>query len=223
MKQKNMKTRIKAVIFDFDDTLINTKEISIAKHKEAARALGIKFDEREMIKRWGRPWPQLLYGLAGDRTDEFIKLILEFEDFGFKKHEGVDIALSYLRSEKILMGVLSSSRKEWITKKAQNAGVDLSYFDKSLICGQEDVENYKPHRASFAPIMEHLALKGIKQDNVVYCGDNMVDFETAKNAKISFIAVTTGFHTKDAFVRAGLAPDLVIGSLDRLPEKIKEI
>jgi len=223
MKHTNTRTRIKAVIFDFDDTLINTKEISIAKHKEAAKELGIQFDERELIKRWGEPWPQLLYNLTRDRTDEFVKLILEFEDFGFEKHKGVDIALSYLKSEEILIGVLSSSRKEWIIKKAQNAGIDLSYFDASLICGQEDVENHKPHQASFTPIIKHLSTKGIKQEGVVYCGDNIVDFETAKNAKINFVAVTTGFHTMDDFVRAGLAPNLVIDSLDQLPEKIKEI
>lgn len=221
--KKNAEQKARAIIFDFDDTLINTKDVSIKRHIDTAKKLGIEFDERELIKRWGQPWPQLLYGFLGNRADEFINAINNTKNFNFSQIEGASEMLSYLRSKGIFVGILTSSGREWIIRKTESASLGLNNFDDWLIFCNEDVKEPKPNKLAFETILARLAAKGVSGDMICYCGDLLLDLETARNAGVNFIAVTTGFHKKEDFIRAGLDGNKVIESVKDLPSKLEEL
>ena len=220
---KKERNRTKAIIFDFDDTLINTKDVSIEKHKEAARILGIDFDEKELIRRWGQPWPMLLYEFLGDKADKFVKIMGRLENFEFGQIKGAEKAILYAKQNKMFIGILSSSERKWVLRKAESASINLQHFDDWLIICNEDVEKHKPNPSAFNIILKRLSEKGLNKDEVLYCGDNLIDFETAKNAGINFMAVTTGFTEKEHFIEAGLSGEMIIPSIKELPEKLENL
>ncbi|PIN87260.1 hypothetical protein COV19_00640 [Candidatus Woesearchaeota archaeon CG10_big_fil_rev_8_21_14_0_10_44_13] len=213
----------KAFIFDFDDTLINTKDISIKRHKEAVRRLGIEFDEKELIKRWGQPWPQMLSEFLGDGAKEFVEIMKGLEDMGFRQIEGTNNFLSYLKSRNFYLGILTSSQREWTFKKAESASIDIRNFEDWLIFCNEDVKECKPSASAFEPIINGLNARGVSKEGIYYCGDLILDLETARNAGVNFIAVTTGFHKKEDFIKAGLGGGMIINSIKELPSKIEEL
>lgn len=221
--KKHAGRKAKAIIFDFDDTLINTKDVSVKRHIETARKLGIEFDEKELIKRWGQPWPQLLYDFLGARTDEFINAIRGIKGFKFSQIDGASQTLSYLKSKGFFIGILTSSEREWVLRKTQSASLNLDYFDDWLVFCNDNVKKYKPDKLAFETILSRLATKGVSRDNTHYCGDLLIDLETARNAGVNFIAVTTGFHKKEDFINAGLGENRIINSVKELPSKLEEL
>ncbi|MFO8016641.1 MAG: HAD hydrolase-like protein [Candidatus Woesearchaeota archaeon] len=208
----------KAIIFDFDDTLVMTKEISINKHKEAARRLGISFDENELIKRWGMPWPALLHEFMGDRTEEFISMMGGMDEFRIRRFKGANKAISEARGKGALLGILSSSERDWILQKSKDAGIRLDLFEGDLVFSSEDVRRHKPHPKSFEVIIDKLKVKGISKSEITYCGDSLMDFRTSSAAGVNFIAVTTGFATTEDFIREGVERENIIDSIAGLPE-----
>lgn len=221
--KKHAGQKAKAIIFDFDDTLINTKDVSIKRHIETARKLGIEFDKRELIKRWGQPWPQLLYEVLGRRADEFINAIKDIKGFKFSQIEGASQTLSYLKSKGFFIGILSSSEREWVLRKTESASLSVRDFDDWLVFSNEDVKECKPSSLAFETILGRLMARGVSRDNIYYCGDMLIDFETARNAGVNFIAVTTGFHRKEDFIKAGLEESMIIMSVKELPSKLEEL
>lgn len=65
-----------------------------------------------------------------------------------------------------------------------------------MIVGAEDVKTEKPNPEGLLWAVEHLK---VKNEEVLYVGDSLVDAKTAENAKVDFVAVLTGTTTRDAF------------------------
>ena len=84
-----------------------------------------------------------------------------------------------------------------------------------------DVEHYKPDPRVFDGILHRLDNEGIRRDEIVYVGDNLVDLSAAQGAGLHFLAVTTGVTGKRAFLRKGLGSQNVLRSFTDLPEKLK--
>lgn len=65
---------IKAVIFDFDDTLVNCFTPKSAQHKLVAKSLyGISLADETVREKWGLPFNKLisqLYGFEQDNCEE---------------------------------------------------------------------------------------------------------------------------------------------------------
>ena len=85
------------------------------------------------------------------------------------------------------------------------------YFD--VIVGGEDVACHKPHPEGALKAVEALRA-GAEQ--TLYVGDSVVDAETAKRAKLPFVAVLTGVTRKDAF--AGYDAIALVDSLTSVAE-----
>jgi phosphoglycolate phosphatase len=69
-----------------------------------------------------------------------------------------------------------------------------------IIIGGEDVTHHKPNKESILMA----AKKGnFSLDRVIYIGDSLIDAETAKNAKVDFIASLTGVTIKEEFMNFG--------------------
>lgn len=75
----------------------------------------------------------------------------------------------------------------------------LRHFDSlpvDIIIGGEDVKTPKPSPEGVIEAMKRL---GVKPENVLYCGDSIVDATTAVNAGVDFAAILHGVTPRSAF------------------------
>ncbi len=218
---------VKAIIFDFDDTLIMTLKASIPHHEKVAKELGCHIDMQKYYEKWGLPWPEFISHVIPDVDfDTFYKAYVKFlrdKKIIYPKVKGCDIAIKELYSKKFVLGILSSSIKENILERAELAGIPLDLMDSELFYSFENTKTHKPDPAVFKDLLIVLKERGISNEEVVYCGDHINDYLAARNASINFIGVTTGLHTRNDFMIAGLAPHLILNSVEGLPVKIEEM
>lgn len=221
-QEKNI-GKIKAVIFDFDDTLVRTKDLAIERHLKAAKMAGLRLTEKDLLEKYGEPWPDLLYEIFNTETERFLDVFKSLGPFRGVSMEGADDVIKEMHSKNIILGVLSSSPKEILKDRIVKDLSTSGLFDRNIIISRDDVKKHKPDREAFSAILIYLKSKNISPDQVVYCGDHLADFLAARNSGISFIAVTTGINSEKDFVVNGLDERMIIPSIKHLPKRMEEL
>lgn len=210
--------KIKALILDFDGTLLNSFNKSVKKHQELAEALDLRVPRksefrkawlkglpmREMIKKF---WPEN-YKLF---RQEYSKI---YHKFKYRSFPGVIETLNKLKRDCLLI-IASSRPNDHFYKRAEEAKIDLKiFFEIQLL---EDTPYQKPDHRIYNRILKKLEKRRIKKQNVVCVGDTLADYEAARGAGLNFVGVLTGAATKKDFLKAGLSPRDIVQSVYNLP------
>lgn len=197
--------KYKAVIFDFDDTLVESKRAKWAQHKHVAKKFyNIDLSDEDIRPHWGKPIWELVSILYrnSDSMDNMRKALYSTRD-GFRKKAfpgSADIFSKIIESGREV-GVLSATTNFFLVEDLTAYGFPIDRLIS--IQGADDTTVHKPNGDVFIPMLEKLAEKGIKPKDVVYVGDSLDDFKAASGAGINFIALTTGLYTKEEFEQAG--------------------
>ncbi len=196
---------IKAVIFDFDDTLVASREAKWAQHTHVAKTFfNIDLKEDKIREHWGKPVNILALELY-DNSDtwENIHIILRSTRDAFPKklHSEVAGTLEYLLGRGIKIGILSAATSSDIKHDLVKYNIPVDNF--TIIQGAEDTLVHKPNPEVFIPILEHLSQEGIQNKEILYVGDSLDDLKAATGAGINFVAVTTGLYAEEDFKKAG--------------------
>jgi HAD superfamily hydrolase (TIGR01509 family) len=199
---------LKAVLFDWDGTLVDSAETSYRAYVAMFRELGIAFD-REQYRRtyspnWHRTYDAL--GLARERWDQADALWLRlFAEERNTLLPGVTAALGQLRAAGRVQGIVSSGERSRVTHEMRDLEVD--HFFELAVCGG-DTPNRKPHPE---PLLVALERMGRKPSEAVYVGDSPEDVEMARSAGVFAVGVPGGFPNRESLAAASpdlLAPDL---------------
>jgi len=94
-----------------------------------------------------------------------------------------------LRQKNIKTGIISTKFKYRITSYLEEYAPEACF---DIIIGGEDVLHHKPDPEGLLKAIEYL---NVKRDETLYVGDSVVDAETASNAGVDFIGVTSGATT----------------------------
>jgi phosphoglycolate phosphatase-like HAD superfamily hydrolase len=206
---------IKAVIFDFDDTLVEARLQKWAHHKHVGKKFyNIDVTDEELKKHWGKPIPVLmaeLYKNSDTMENMYKALISVRDDFRKKVYPGSFGVISNLVNKGYVLGILSASNKKYIIEELEEHNFPMN---KILIQGAEDTEVHKPDPGVFLLILEKLEKEGIMKEEIVYIGDSMMDFQAASGAGLDFIAVTTGLYSKENFEKAGATK--IVDSIEKV-------
>lgn len=194
---------IKAIIFDFDDTLVNSMYLRIDKIVSAARELfDLQIETSHIVKLWGLPYNEFNKIVFKDITDfeerrtDYEKLLeVEVEAF-----EGLLDLLVLLRS-KYELGILTSGAKHLVYKDMNRLAIDRSMFFSFVTA--DDNKFHKPDPRAFTRTLEDLQKKGIKPEEAIYIGDSINDYKAAIGAGLNFLGVTTGKHSRKDFAELG--------------------
>jgi len=212
---------VRAIIFDFDDTLVRTKEISFEKHSEVGEHFGYGLKEEDFRRHYGKAWPEMISiifpGLAF--KDFYERLMLMEKDFAFKEVDGAAATLRLLRGTGFTLGILSGDFRDSFIRRASRLG-HLECFDDKLIFCADDVAHPKPDGRAFQPVLESLASIGIAKEEAVFVGDLLIDYLAARGAGVDFFAVMTGFQKASDFLDAGLPVGRILSSVAELPSRL---
>lgn len=196
-----MKPQFQTVIFDFDYTLADSSRGVVECINSALVGMGIPAVSAEEARRTiGLSLLDTFVHLTGEspvQSNEFARLFVERADEVMADltvlFDSVPEAVEMLRRRGFALGIVSTKFRYRIQSILRREGL-LGSFD--VIVGGEDVSRHKPDPEGLLRVMERLQSS---PTNSVYVGDSLVDAETAKRARVPFIAVLSGITPRDAF------------------------
>ena len=204
-----------AVIFDWDGTLADTRQVVVASFQKALDEMKIDISDgfieqrigigtaetfREILSFSRRSFDRaLIKALVERKIQSEIELSAEVELF-----DGSKQLLESLHG-KTKLGLASMNDRMVINHMLKITDVD-GFFN--AVFTAEDVTNPKPHPEIFLKCATKLKSQ---PEECVVIEDSFFGVEAAKTAKMKCIAVLTGVHSEDILRKAN--PDLIVGSL----------
>jgi phosphoglycolate phosphatase len=181
----------KAVIFDWDDTVVDSWSTALQALNAALVGMGqAAWSDDEARRRCGGSARDLFQQLFGDRWQEADKIYYDTFNRIFlnniRIHEHIEDILKLLAENKVYLAVVSNKRGHLLRSEAAHISFD-QYFDKIVGAGDAAIDKPNP-----APV--HMALEdsGIAAGtDVWFVGDSHTDMICALNAGCTPILVET--------------------------------
>lgn len=219
MAERKLK-KVRALIFDLDGTLIDSKQDLIRSVNAMLRELGRRELAEETISGYiGHGAPRLMARALGDEcTEAERERALEFFLRYYEEHKmdttcaypGVGETLEELRA--IPMAVLTNKPVR-ISVRILDAMRLSKYF--RLIYGGNSFETKKPDPLGARTILRELSAE---PGETLLVGDSEVDVQTARNAGTLAAAVNYGFGVHD---RGAYPADIYLEQFGQLAELLK--
>lgn len=193
--------RPKAMVFDWDNTLIDSWPAIHDANNHTLEAFGLKpwtFEETKarVRKSMRDSYPELF----GDRWEEAGRVF--YERFSVRHLEtvtplpGAAEMLAGLRADGIYLGVVSNKKGDYLRDEARHLGWD-AYFGR--IVGAFDAARDKP---APEPVDMALAGSGVFPGSTVwFVGDTGVDMECGVNAGCLPVLVREAAPVEEEFIR----------------------
>jgi len=207
---------VRAILFDWDGTLLNSFEADAAAYLAMFRALGIPWTLADLERHYSPDWYRIyraarLPRAHWARADRIWRL-------HYSRHEselmpGARGVLDAL-SARFIVGLVTSGDGSRVRRELRRFG--LTRLFRARIYA-ESTERRKPHPAPL-----ELALRRLRAvpESAVYVGDAPEDILMARRAGVRSIAVLGSFPTH-ARLRAA-RPDALIERIVHLPRLFEE-
>lgn len=178
---------IKAVLFDFDGTLIDTNELIFNSYKVAFRSVLMReIETDEILKLYGRP----LYSSLMQYGEEGERLYNVYREFNLKNHDilakpfaGALEGVKMLIGKGYKVGIVTSKRMHLVERGIKIIKMD-GMFD--VIITPDDTEKAKPDPE---PIICGCQKLGVSPEETLYVGDSIFDMQAGKSAGTQLCAV----------------------------------
>ena len=194
------------IIFDLDGTLLNTiDDLGYACNYALEKTGYPTFPIEDYPAKVGNGINNLIRRALpeSERAEENIQKVRAYFVPYYNEHncdytrpyEGIPELLATLKAQGHLLAV-ASNKYQAATEKIVNhffPGV----FD--VILGEREGIARKPNPQIVFDILDRLRLT-----EALYIGDSLVDYETAKNANVPFVACSWGFVARERLVEAGV-------------------
>ncbi|HSH18278.1 MAG TPA: HAD family hydrolase [Candidatus Saccharimonadales bacterium] len=207
--------QIKAIVFDSDGTLLDTRRLIIEGYKFVLTAHGLEHltDEPYIIKRLGKPvketYQQLLAGHhTGLKAEDLAKEHDEVQDTLtqlIKPYTGLTELLHHWKTMGIKLCIFTSGSRHHIERNFKAAGIENvdAIFD-AIVTSDDKIER-KPHPDT---ILELLRRVDVAPHYAMVVGDHMYDAIGGHHARVRLtVGVLHGF---------GEAPELIAAGADIL-------
>ncbi|MFF8801174.1 MULTISPECIES: HAD family hydrolase [unclassified Methylobacterium] len=202
-----MSTRIRAVVFDIDGTLLDSVDLHARAWVEAFAQFEIETEEAQVRRQIGKGGDQLLpvfvdeARLARDgeaiesyRSDLFKRDYLPLA----RPFPGVRVLLSHVRDAGQIVALASSGKASEVENYQKILGItDLV----DVVTTADDAERSKPHPDIFEAVLGKLP--DLPKEAVMVVGDTPYDVQAAAKAGLSAIGVLCGGFPEAELSAAG--------------------
>jgi phosphoglycolate phosphatase len=199
---------LRAVLFDWDGTLVDSAETSYRTYVRLFREMGIPFGREEFARTYSPNWHRT-YVALGLRPERWAGADAAWLRFYAEETNallpGAAAALARLREAGQAQGIVSSGERDRVTREL--ADLEVRHFFTAVVCG-DDTAMRKPQPE---PLQAALARLGVASDEAAYVGDSPEDVEMARAAGVYAVGIPGGFPNREALSAAApelLAPDL---------------
>ena len=203
------------IIFDLDGTLLNTiDDLGYACNYALAKTGYPTFPIEAYPAKVGNGINNLIRRALpeAERTEENILRVREHFVPYYNAHncdytrpyEGIKEVLATLKAQGHHLAVASNKYQAATEKIVNHFFPEL--FD--VILGEREGVERKPNPQIVFDILDRCAKRtktaNAEGQKTLYIGDSLVDFETAKNAHVPFVACSWGFVAREKLVEAGI-------------------
>ncbi len=205
----------RAVFFDFDYTLGDATDAIYAAFVHGMTAMGYPVPDREAVRQTiGMLMSDAYTLLTGDSSEENQKKFYDLFHPVTRKLQsegqvelfpGAVELLTGLKAAGMSAGLVSTKFIDTLQAVVEVKGLDGLF---AQVIGGGTVASHKPDPEGLLLGMGNL---GLTRKDVLYCGDTVIDAQTAKNAGVDFCAVlngTTPAEAFDGYPHVHIAPDL---------------
>jgi HAD superfamily hydrolase (TIGR01509 family) len=206
---------LRAVLFDWDGTLLDSAESSFFCYERLFSELGIAFTRETFARTYSPDWYRTYeaLGLARSRWPEADARWLEiYAGERCELFPQASTAVHRLRNGGVAVGLVTGGSRARIERELASLGVS-ALFD-TVVCS-EDADRKKPDPEALRVALERLR---VDAPRAAYVGDSPEDVEMARSAGVFSVAIAGRFPNREALVRAG--PDLfardLVEALERL-------
>ena len=214
---------LKAALFDFDGTLVDTTELIYQSMRHATgEVLGRDDLPREILMaNVGQPLPRQMELLDAGWAEQLLESYRlhneELHDDLIGEFPGIEESLARLHAGGVKIAVVTSKRRfsvEMALKSFPGLGNVVDRF-----VTMEDTEEHKPHPG---PLLKGLELLGgVPPDEAAYVGDSPFDVAAARAAGVRSVAVSWGAFSEDTLREAG--PDHLVPDIDSAVDVLLEM
>ncbi|MEK4230626.1 pyrophosphatase PpaX [Solibacillus sp. FSL H8-0538] len=208
----------KALLFDFDGTLLNTNDLIIQTfmHLLEEKFPG-QYSPKDCLKFIGPSLKETFDDITPGETDA---MIAKYREWNIAYHDelvtGYDAVLSTLEQLKaagIRLAIVSTKSHDGIERGLRVLGAAHLF---EFYIGLEDVRHVKPHPE---PILLALEKLGVKKEEVIMIGDNFHDIEGGKNAGVRTAGVAWSIKGEEFLQQ--LNPDYMLQHMTDLLAIVK--
>ncbi len=212
---------LKKIIFDVDGVILDTPILLLQELYAIAQSLGIAKPALEKIRAaWGKCLSDFLEIVLPEVS--LAAFIEERDRLNYFKNRtlrvpGTRKVLARL-SQVYSLSLLTNRSRGSLFKLMADADIDLNFFQYVQTASDLSPELHKPNPAVFDPIALVLIEEGISREEILYVGDNVIDFQAAAGAGIQFVGILSRFPTtRRDFVQSGVLPEQILKSIQDLP------
>lgn len=205
-KSREIINQAEVVAFDWDGTVVDSVPYKLLQNQDIAREFGNELSMDEVRRVWNAAsgFENLMKELCQtDDMEAIMKVAKRDYDNPEYAKRPFDFSPVFLRTVRELgkkTVLITNVTRELLT--ADSESVNLSpldlYFDYTQTA--DESRHKKPDPRVFDKMLEKFQ---ISAENVVYIGDEMKDYEAARDANIEFIGVHTGMASEEEFRDAG--------------------
>jgi pyrophosphatase PpaX len=204
---------LKAALFDFDGTLVDTTELIYQSMRHATgEVLGKDLPREILLANVGQPLPRQMEIIDAERAEALLESYRlhneEHHDALIQEFPGVEDTLARLRSAGVKIAVVTSKRR-FSVRMALESFPGLGEVVDHFVT-MEDTTEHKPDPEPLLKGLEFLG--GIPPEEAAYVGDSPFDVAAARAAGITSVAVSWGAFSEDTLRSA--EPDHLVEDID---------
>ncbi|ABZ94657.1 phosphatase [Leptospira biflexa serovar Patoc strain 'Patoc 1 (Ames)'] len=197
---------LKAIIFDYDDTLVQTRKTRYKTISNLAlEEFKYKINVKEIDAAWGLPADDFLIKLFGKFTSDLNLIWKLYLEYSIKdKNVPHDSSFEFIEKyQKFLnIGIVTSSSEKVVLRELNELNINLDYF---FFIQTSDYTNvHKPDPNVFLPINEKLTFNNIQKNEVIYIGDSPSDFYSSTKFGYNFLGIAHDPRYKDFFLNENI-------------------
>ncbi|HEY6049968.1 MAG TPA: HAD family hydrolase [Thermoanaerobaculia bacterium] len=200
--------QIRAVLFDWDGTLLDSAESSFRSYCRLFAPYGIDFTRELFAKTYAPDWYRTYegIGLPREKWKEADARWLEIHaEEACALRPGAPEALANLSGAGVTAALVTSGSRVRVERELESLGVRGAFAE--LVCG-EDAVRKKPDPEALLLALRRLAVGAA---DAAYVGDSPEDVVMARRAGVFAVGIEGGFPNAEALREA--KPDFVAGGL----------
>jgi HAD superfamily hydrolase (TIGR01509 family) len=203
--------KLKAVIFDWDGTLLDSYHADSEAYLAMFRELGINWGMRELDQHYSPDWYNV-YRAAGVPETRWMEADKLWRRY-YAEHRpqlmaGARVVLNQL-ARRHKLGLVTSGDRKRVESQLREFALLRTF--RSRVCGGETERN-KPDPGPLLAALENMNLQA---KECVYVGDTPEDLAMSRSAGVRAIAVLGPFPTEKKLRAA--EPEFLLKKLEELP------